>query len=86
MGIRPLSARSLRDLSPPSDDRLEMGRLIPLDESDLRRLAVLREVLKARTNEEVVKFLITKAYEEYVVKSGRKWSANPYISDEGGGC
>jgi len=51
---------------------LEMGRLIPLDESDLRRLAVLRGVLKAESNEEVVKFLIAKAYEEYVVKSGKK--------------
>ncbi len=49
-----------------------MGRLIPLDESDLRRLAVLRGVLKAESNEEVVKFLIAKAYEEYVVKSGKK--------------
>ena len=69
---------------------MEVGRLIPrlipLDESDLRRLAALRGVLKAKSNEEVVKFLITKAYEEYVVKLGRKWSTNPYISDEGSGC
>jgi len=46
-------------------------RLVPLDESDLRRLAALRNVLKAKSNEEVVKFLITKAYQEYVVKLGK---------------
>jgi len=42
-----------------------------LDEADFRRLAKLRMALNARTDEEVVKFLIIKAYEEYVVKSTR---------------